>query len=375
VTFITGSDREGKPWSPDSWKKLATATDTICVLMGMRRIDAITAAIREGGRSPSTPAAVIQWGARPEQRVVVGTLADIAERSRAAGLSNPAIIVVGEVVTLRETLAWYERKPLFSKRLLVPRPSGQAERSAKAIRARGGDPVVLPLIAIEPPPDLGALERAAASVREYDCVLFTSENGVECFFAVLRGSGHDARAFGNSRIGVIGPRTADALRRHGLEPDIVAEEHVGEGLARDVLAGGVPRRVLLARALFARDALPNTLREAGATVDVVAAYETKPVVEAGARLRELVISGSVDAILLTSSSTIEAVVERLGKDAPELLAGITVASIGPVTTRSAERLGVRVDVAATTYTVDGLLDALERHYRGSVGVALEPKHA
>jgi uroporphyrinogen III methyltransferase/synthase len=367
VTFITGSDREGKPWSPDSWKKLATATDTICVLMGMRRIDAITAAIIEGGRSPSTPVAVIQWGARPEQRVVVGTLTDIAEKSRAAGLSNPAVIVVGEVVTLRETLSWYEKKPLFAKRLLVPRPSGQAERTARSIRARGGEPLVLPLIAIEPPPDVAALEHAAAELRGYDCVLFTSENGVERFFAVLRRLGSDARAFGNARLGVIGPRTADALRRYGLEPDIVAEEHVGEGLARDVLRGdkgGVPRRVLLARALVARDALPNALRAAGAAVDVVAAYETKPIVEAGEALRELVMSGGIDAILLTSSSTIEAVVERLGEGAAELLARVTIASIGPVTTKTAERLGIRVDVAASTYTVDGLLDALERHYRG-----------
>jgi uroporphyrinogen III methyltransferase/synthase len=363
VTFITGSDREGKPWSPDSWKKLATATDTICVLMGMRRIDAITSAIMEGGRSAATPAAVIQWGARPGQRVVVGTLADIAARSHAAGLSNPAVIVVGEVVTLRETLAWYEKKPLFAKRLLVPRPSGQAERSAKAIRARGGEPVVLPLIGIEPPPDVPALEHAAASVREYDWVLFTSENGVEEFFSVLGRLGFDARIFGSARLGVIGPRTGDALRRHGLVPDVVAEEHVGEGLARDVLKGGVPRRVLLARALFARDTLPLALREAGADVDVVAAYETKPIVEAGPRLRELVRGREVDAILLTSSSTIEAVAARLGPEASELLAHVTVASIGPVTTQSAERLGVRVDVTATTYTVDGLLDALERHYR------------
>lgn len=363
VTFITGSDRAGVPWSPDSWKKLATATDTICVLMGMRRIDAIAAAIVEGGRAPETPAAVIQWGARPEQRVVTGTLANIAERSRAEALTNPAVIVVGEVVALREQLAWYENKPLFSKRLLVPRPSGQAERTARAIRARGGEPSVLPLIAIGPPPDMALLERAAANVRDYAWVLFTSENGVERFFAVLRRLGRDARAFGQSRIGVIGPRTADALRRFGLEPDVIAEEHVGEGLARDVLKHGPPGRVLLARALVARDELPNALRAAGVVVDVVAAYATKPVLEAGDELLRLVTSRSIDAILLTSSSTIEAIVERLGDRAAELLAGVTVASIGPVTTKTAQSLGIRVDVAATTYTVDGLLDALERRYR------------
>jgi len=363
VTFITGSDRAGTPWSPESWKKLATATDTICILMGMRRIDPITRALIEGGRSPETPTAVIQWGARPDQHVVVGTLATIAELARTAGLANPAVIVVGEVVRLREKLAWFEQKPLFARRVLVPRPSGQALRTAKAIRDRGGEPLVLPLIEIAPPPDAAPLVLAVKSLREYDWVLFTSENGVERFFAVLRREGLDARAFGQSRIGVIGPRTGDALRRFGLEPDVVAEEHVGEGLARDVLTTGVPRRVLLARALTARDALPNTLRDAGATVDVVAAYETRPADGAAEALGELLTKRAVDAVLLTSSSTAEALVERLGPRAGELLASVTLASIGPVTTSTAEKLGLRVDVRAAEYTVDGLLDALERHYR------------
>jgi uroporphyrinogen III methyltransferase/synthase len=121
VTFITGSDRAGKEWSPEAWRKLATATDTICVLMGMWRLEAITSAIIEGGRDPRTPAAVVQWGARPEQRVVTGTLATIAERTRQEGLTNPAVIIVGHVVNLREEVRWYDAWPLFGKRVLVPR--------------------------------------------------------------------------------------------------------------------------------------------------------------------------------------------------------------------------------------------------------------
>jgi len=247
--------------------------------------------------------------------------------------------------------------------LLVPRPSGQAARTAKAIRDRGGEPIVLPLIELVPPPDGAPLERAVRSLRDYDWVLFTSENGVERFFAALRSAGLDARAFANARLGVIGPRTGDALRRFGLEPDVVAEEHVGEGLARDVLKAGVPRRVLLARALSARDALPKTLADAGATVDIVPAYETRPALAAADALDEIFTTGALDAVLLTSSSTVEALVERLGARASELRAKVTLASIGPITTRTAERLGLRVDVCADTYTVDGLLDALERHYR------------
>lgn len=362
TTFITGSDREGKEWSPESWKRLATATDTVCILMGMRRIEAIAKALIDGGRSPETPAAVIQWGARPEQRVVTARLADIAESARESGLSNPAVIVVGEVVRLRDSLRWYDTRPLFGRRVLVPRPAGQAERTAQALRERGAEPRVVPVIEIAPPTDPAPLESAVTRLHGYDWVLFTSANGVERLFAALRRSGRDARAFGTSKIGVIGPRTADALERFGVRADRVAEEHIGEGLARDVLLQGTPRRVLIVRALVARDALPNLLREAGAEVDVVAAYETRPAAPGPKSLVELVETRAVDTVLFTSSSTVTTTVERLGPHARELLGALTVASIGPITTRTAEELGIRVDVTATTFTVDGLLDALERYF-------------
>jgi uroporphyrinogen III methyltransferase/synthase len=362
TTFITGSDRAGKEWSPESWKRLATATDTICVLMGMRRIEAIAQALIDGGRSPETPAAVIQWGARPSQRVVVGRLADIADTARDAGLSNPAVIVVGEVVRLRESLRWYDTRPLFGRRVLVPRPAGQAERTAQALRERGAEPRVVPVIEIVPPADPAPLESAVGRLADYEWVLFTSANGVEQLFLALRRAGRDARAFGAAKIGVIGPRTADALERFGIRADRVAEEHVGEGLARDILALGTPRRVLIARALVARDVLPALLREAGAEVDVVAAYETRPAPAGPKSLVELVETRAVDTVLFTSSSTVKTTVERLGASAVELLGRLTVASIGPITTRTAEELGLRVDVTATTFTVDGLLDALEKYF-------------
>jgi uroporphyrinogen III methyltransferase/synthase len=363
VTFITGSDRAGEAWSPESWKKLATATDTICILMGMRRLGEITRAIIEGGRSPATPVAVIHWGARPEQRVEVGTLSDIVDRVRAAGLKNPSVVVVGEVVRLREKLRWYDARPLFGKRLLVPRAAEQAERSARAIRARGAEPVLVPLIRILPPPDARPLAAALAALGGYDWVLFTSENGVERTFGALTAAGRDARAFGSAKVGVIGPRTAEALARRGIRADLVAEEHVGEGLARDLLALGSPRRVLLSRALVARDELPRLLREAGAEVDVVPAYETQPVPPA--ELAERIRNAAVDVVLLTSSSIVRSLVDALGSTARDQLAALTVASIGPVTTQTAEELGVRVDVAADVHTLDGLLDALEAHFRAA----------
>ncbi len=363
VTFITGSDRAGIEWSPESWKKLATATDTVCILMGMRRLDAITQALMDGGRSAETPAAVIQWGARPAQRTLSATLGNIAMLAREAGLTNPAVVVVGEVVRLRDELRWYDSRPLFGKRVLIPRPLGQGKSTAKAVRARGAEPVLEPLIEIAPPPDPERFERAVLRAADYDWVVFTSANGVERFFSVVRAAGRDARIFGNARIAVIGPKTAAEIEQRGITPDLVAREFVGEGLARDLLEQGPPGRVLVARALVARDALPEALRAAGAEVDVVAAYETKPAPGAGASLRRRIEAGELDAVLLTSSSTVTELAARLGPDARALLSRVTLASIGPVTTATAEELGLRIDVAASVYTVEGLLDALESRFQ------------
>ena len=361
VTFITGSDREGKEWSPASWLKLSTATDTICILMGMRRIQEIMAAIIAGGRSPETPAAVVQWAARPEQRVVTGTVATIAARARAENIANPAVIIVGDVASLREELRWFDDRPLFGKSLLVPRPAEQGRVTAAAIRARGASPVLLPAIEIREPVDASSLSRAIAELGSFEWVLFTSANGVERFMRALQRSNRDARAFAGAKIGVIGPKTATALTNFGLSADVVADEFVGEGLARAVLARGVPQRVLVARALVARDTLPEMLRAAGARVEVAAVYETAHA-DAGAALRGHFDRGEIDVALFTSSSTVSAVVLALGPSAPEILGRVTVASIGPVTSRTLAEHAVRVDVVAAEFTVDGLLDALEAHF-------------
>jgi uroporphyrinogen III methyltransferase/synthase len=363
VTFITGHDREGKSWSPDAWKRLATATETICVLMGMQRIDDITRAIIEGGRSPSTPAAVVMWAARPAQRVVTAPLAEIAEAARQAGLTNPALIVVGDVVSLRESLRWYDRQPLFGRRLLVPRPRHQAQATAEAIRRRAAEPIILPTIEIGPPPDPEALRAAARRVAEYDFCLFTSANGVDRFFDTLARLSLDARAFGRCKVGAIGPKTAEALIPHGIRADLTAEEFVGESLAQAILAVGGVRRILIPRARVAREQLPDLLRKGGVTVDVVAAYETRPAGdEHKRRLQGLIAENGVDVVLFTSSSTVDSMVEMLGADAATSLSRVMLASIGPITSATLARHGLEVAVTAETYTVEGLLDALEKHY-------------
>ena len=362
VTFITGSHRAGKEWSPEQWRKLATATDTICVLMGMRRIDEITQAIIDGGRAPETPAAVIHWGARPEQRVVTAPLAQIARAAHDAGLKNPAIILIGEVVTLREQLSWYDARPLSGKRIAIPRAAEQARETAAAVRERGATALALPMIEIAPPPEPAVFSEAVARMHGYDWVLFTSSNGVEQLRLELERTGRDARAFGAARVGAIGPKTAEALVRLGIRADVVAQEFVGEGLASAVLAQGTPRRALLLRALVARDALPETLRRSGCEVDVVAAYETRALPDAAAELRRLIQDGGVDAMMFTSSSTVSSTLQALGADGAELLRRVALASIGPITTKTLQAAGLAPTVQASVYTVEGTLDALEQHF-------------
>lgn len=371
VTFITGSDRAGKPWSPAAWQKLATATDTLCIVMGMRRLGAIAEALVQGGRKPETPVAVVQWGSWAQQRVLVATLATIEDEVRAAELTNPAVIIVGEVVKLREQLRWFDKLPLFGKRLLVPRAVHQAQATADAIRERGAEPVLFPVIEMVSPPEP---ERVTAAIDSlvggaYEWVLFTSANGVERFFDALTGRDLDARAFGQARVGVIGPKTAEALSAYGIRPDLCAKDFIGEGLAKAVLDDAASRsrdgvrRVLIPRAMEARDALPRALEEAGASVDVVPVYETRPVGEARRQeLIELLEEKQLDALLFTSSSTVDALVALLGDRAGPLLSGVDVACIGPVTRATAERHGLKIAVDAKCYTVDGLLDALADHY-------------
>ena len=363
VTFITGSDRAGKDWSPEQWKKLATATDTICVLMGMRRIKEISQAIIEGGRAPSTPAAVIHWGARPEQRVVTAPLERIAEAAAEAGLKNPSIIVIGEVVTLREKLSWYDSRPLSGKNVVIPRAVEQARDTAAAVRERSATSVILPMIEIAAAPDPQRLVRAVVEMSRYDWVLFTSANAVEQVRHELTRLGADARAFGAAKVGAVGPKTAEALLRLGIKADAVAKEFVGEGLAGAVLAEGVPRRALLLRAAAARDALPDALRAKGSEVDVVVAYENNPLQSSGAELAQRIEAGTADAILFTSSSTVTSTLDALGPNGKALLSRIALCSIGPVTTKTLESVGLKATVQASVYTVEGLLDALEEHYQ------------
>jgi uroporphyrinogen III methyltransferase/synthase len=251
---------------------------------------------------------------------------------------------------------------LRGKRVLVLRPAHQAQATAEAVRRRLAEPVVFPVIELCPPPDPGAVDRALRARSSYDWILFTSANGVESTFQALQRIELGVAALAGLRFAVIGPRTARALQRYGLHADLVADQFVAEELAATLLRSAAPRRVLLLRAQGAREALPQLLRAAGVQVDVVAVYQTRPVAADRARaLEDLLVRRRLEVVLFTASSTVSSFVHLLGQRGPALLARVVVGSIGPITSKTARELGIRVDVTASQYTVEGLLDALEQH--------------
>lgn len=366
VAYITAAFAADKSGPGHDWSKLATATDTLVVFMGSRNLRALTDALVLHGRPASTPAAVVVRGSLPSQRVIEGTLGTLAALADAADAGTPALTIVGDVVSLRRELRWYDTQPLFGARVLVTRPSGQEGSLVTMLRDRGAEPVCAPAIAIAAPADPAPLAAAARALGTYDWVVLTSANGVRALFGALDDAALDARAIGRAKVLAIGPATAEALRSRGVRADLVPEEFRGEAAADALLRTGsaAGRRFLLPRAEVARDVLPETLRAAGGHVDVVAAYRNVPPDDAGrARLAALVRERAVDYVTFTAPSTVREVLAVLGEGGVSALASLRVASIGPVTTEAALKLGVRVDATATSYTAEGLVLALEAHAR------------
>ncbi len=367
VTFLTATTREGARFDA---RELRGLRGTICILMGLRSLGAFCRDLIDvAGFDAATPTAVVARGTRPDQRVVEGTLADIATRVEAAALGTPALAIVGAVAALRDQLRWFDNTPLFGKRVVVTRAAHQSDATATLLARRGADAILIPVIEIAAAPDPARVGRAVAELATYDLVVFTSENGVDRFFAALAAEGRDARAFGAAEIAAIGEGTARALARHGVRADLVPPSFVGEALARSILdrfaerGGATGKRVLIPRAKVARELVPDALREAGATVDVVAMYETRPASsDVAESLRARLRAGEIDAVMFTSKSTLDAFVDLLGTEARSLLSGVALASIGPITSRAARDRGLEVTVEAEPSTVPSLVEALQRYF-------------
>lgn len=349
------------------WEKLATATDTIAILCDAESVAETARSLVFYGRTASDTVTIVEHVSLPSQRVLTTTLGELPLLPPPK--ASRVVLLVGERAAKIPELGWFEGQPLFGKRVLVTRAREQAGSAASLLRERGADPVVMPTIEIHAPSDPGPMIDAVGALGErYGWVVFTSSNGVERLVAEIKRQGRDARAFGRAKIAAIGPGTAAALEHVGLLADLVAKEHRGEGLAAELVAAmeTARPRVLVARAEVARDAVPDALRDAGCEVDVVAVYKTRspprPLLEG---LSALLESGDVDAVTFTSSSTVEHLCDALEARAPELLARTCVASIGPITTETAKKRGIRVDVVAREFTIPGLVAALEAHFAAS----------
>lgn len=367
---VTGHEDPTKAESTIDWQYLARGVDTLIFLMGVGNLPEIVARLVEHGRAPETPAALVRWGTTARQETVAGTLADIAEKVKAAGLRPPAVAVIGQVVNLREHLGWYDRKPLFGKRVLVTRSREQASVLSRRLRKLGAEPVELPAITFEPPEDYTPLDAAIRHIRQYDWIIFTSTNGVRAFMERLWTLGWDARSLAKVKLAAIGPATATALEQCRLRADYVPDQYVAEAVAAG-LCDVRGQRILLPRADIARPALAIALREAGATVDEVTVYRT--VLAEGVQgsassgdlvfptsedVRQMLAKNQIDVVTFTSSSTVRNLVALLGGVKP--LRGALIACIGPITADTAREMGLRVDMVAEEYTIDGLIEVLIR---------------
>ncbi|MBN1534969.1 MAG: uroporphyrinogen-III C-methyltransferase [Spirochaetes bacterium] len=363
VAFITGHEDPTKDKSDINWEKLATGVQTLVFLMGVKNIPLIMEQLTKHGRDRSTPVAVIQNGTYPAQKTVTGTVATIAEIVTREKIAPPSIVVVGEVVSLREELNWFETRPLFGRTIVVTRSRDQASVLVEKLRALGAGVMEMPAILIEGPEDPAALEDCIRGIGRYQWIIFTSANGVTHFFARLTALGLDARALAERRICAIGPATAAALESRGIRPDHMPAKFVSTEVVRELSELGevAGKSFLLPRADIAPDTMREDLLALGASrVDDIAAYRTVAVEYGGAN--PLAEAGDIDLVTFTSSSTVRNFM-RAVRETPHLK-GIPCVAIGPVTAEAARREGCNVVAVADEYTIDGLVAAVLRHLAG-----------
>ena len=361
LTIVTGSEAPGKPDSEVDWAALAAGKGTLVVMMGWQNIDAIVGALLRYGRPPDTPVALVSQGTTPSQRAVVGTLDDIVDRVAGEDIGPPVVAVIGDVVTLRDHLAWFDNRPLFGRRVLVTRTREQAGELSSLLSRQGAVPIELPTIEVRPLDDYALLDQALGSLERFDWVVFASANAVDAVFARLATMGLDSRAYGGVKVAAVGQATGAKLRSHGIEPDLVPSGYSSRDLV-DGFAGQDMRnaRVLLPRADIAPDTLSRGLAGLGAVVKEVTAYSTATPASARAEAADLLESG-IDGATFTSSSTVTNLVGLLDGGA-DALSGVRIACIGPATAETAGRMGLDVDIVAREHTVPGLVEALAEYF-------------
>lgn len=361
---ITGHEDPTREASGINWQNMALGIDTLVFLMSVGNLPYITKQLIENGRAADTPAALVRWGTKSEQEVLITTLKNAAPDVEKRGLKPPAIFIVGDVVKLRDKLNWFDNKELFGKKILVTRARHQASKLTAGLEKLGASCVEAPVITIENPDDnFAGLDAAIAQIDSYQWIIFTSVNGVVRFFSRLFTKGLDVRALGHAKIATIGSSTKQALCRYGIKVDLVPKEYCAEGILRslsDKVKNGT--KILLPRAKVARPVLPDELRKTGAIVDVVQCYRTVPGEFDQDGIIEKLKNKEIDIITFTSSSTVKNLLRLLSSN-KELLKNVTTACIGPVTAQTCRTNGIAPTIIAETYTIPGLIKAIQTFYK------------
>ena len=363
-TVITGHEDPEKAGNYLKQAQLATGADTLVYLMAMGKLSKVVAELIDHGRSADTAIALIQWGSYPFQRTLVGTLSNIIEKSEADGMKPPVVMVVGEVVSLRERINWFESRPLFGKRIFVTRAKAQATEFLDLLSGYGAEAIPFPTLQIVAPSDWVRIDAAIDQIEQYDTIIFTSVNGVSYFRNRLKTLGRDLRILKGSSLCAIGPRTAKAIVDWGLHVDLTPETFTAEGLLEALGREGFSgKRFLIPRAEEAREILPEEINRLGGRVDVAPVYKAVRPVYAQEEMTALLKRGPIDMLTFASSSTLKNFFEIVGK------AGMVsrfkesaIACIGPITARTAEEFGLRVDVMPKDYTFTAMTTAIVDYF-------------
>ncbi|MBF0468619.1 MAG: uroporphyrinogen-III C-methyltransferase [Desulfamplus sp.] len=360
VSLVTGHEDPSKDETNIRWDTLAQSGSTLVFFMGVKNLANIRENLVKNGKSPDTPVALIRWGTTPEQQTVTGVLSDIVEKVAKAKLKPPALIVVGDVVSLREKMIWFEKRPFHGKRIVVTRARAQSSGLIATLTELGATCIEIPTIKVVPPSDNTPLENAVANIKNYDWIVFTSVNGVKFFFDTLFKTGKDVRVMGHLKCACIGPVTKEELAAHGIVSDILPESYRAESVVQAFSGMDISgKKILLPRAKEARSVLPEELARMGADLDEVTAYVTEKVEDEKNELIEFLEQGSIDMVTFTSSSTVKNFKALLPEERfVQLMRNVKVACIGPITSDTAQEEGMTPDIVATEYTIPGLVNAM-----------------
>jgi uroporphyrinogen III methyltransferase/synthase len=370
VVLLRGFEFEGDSLPDVDWHAVARIDGTIAAYLGDRQVPRVLDALLKGGLAPDTSATLIYDGTQPRQTTVTGSIQELAASTAAEPANRPATLVVGRVTRLRDHLRWFDERPLFGRRIIVTRSAEQARGLVDRLETLGAQAIEAPTFRVMPPEDPESVDRAAASLAQYQWLIFESANAVLRFVSALMRGPRDLRAFGSIAIGAIGPSTEEALSQYGLKADVVIPEFGGASIGDALTARGPisGQRVLVVRPDHHRTVRAEDLMRHGASVSDLVAYRTtsapqdSPIVQG---IYRLMLENRVDAVTFTSPTAVSRFTGMLGEEqAADLLNTTVVAAVGPVTAAAARAHGIRTTVIADTHTVDGLVAALVRHFAG-----------